>query len=255
MELSFTDPVMINSESTEECVKSIEECLSACNTDSIKRAGNLFLNSKFDLHEEYVALTKEKLSAEVSKVDFSKSVNAAGIINGWVSEKTEGSIEKIISPDILSDSTFLTLVTAILFKGKWKEKFRDYGSQGFWSISGMKQEVKMAKFMIRRGKYLFGYFKDENDTQVIDIPYQDGLKMTVIMPKGNLYEFESSLSIEKMNHYFRNVRTWHEIILKMPKFKFGVTYDLKKERLKNDGINILKVGSFVFYRNIYGLIF
>ena len=94
---------MINSESTEECVKSIEECLSACYTDSIKRAGNLFLNSKFDLHDEYVALTKEKLSAEVSKVDFSKSVNAAKIINDWVREKTDGLIDKIISPDILSD--------------------------------------------------------------------------------------------------------------------------------------------------------
>ena len=53
--------------------------------------------------------------------------------------------------------------------------------------------------------------------------------MTVIMPKGDVYEFESSLSIEKMNHYFQNVRTWGEIILEMPKFKFGVTYDLKKE--------------------------
>ena len=57
--------------------------------------------------------------------------------------------------------------------------------------------------------------------------------MTVIMPKGDVYEFESSLSIEKMNHYFQNVRTWGEIILEMPKFKFGVTYDLKKEWLKN----------------------
>ena len=225
---------MINSESTEECVKSIEECLSACNTDSIKRAGNLFLNSKFDLHEEYVALTKEKLSAEVSKVDFSKSVNAAKIINDWVSEKTDGSIDEIISPDILSDSTLVTLVTAILFKGKWEKKFHDYGSDIFWSISDMNQEEKMAEFMMLQTKNLFGYFKDENDTHVIDIPYQDGLKMTVIMPKGHLYEFESSLSIETINHYFQNVRTGGEIILKMPKFKFGVTYDLKKEWLKNN---------------------
>ena len=156
-------------------------------------------------------------------------MNAAGIINGWVSEKTDGSIDQIISPDILSESTLLTLVTAILFKGKWKEKFHDSGSQGFWSISGMKQEVKMADFMMLQTKNLFGHYNDESDTQVIDIPYQDGLKMTVIMPKGDLYEFESNLSIEKINHYFQNVRTRHEIILKMPKFKFGVTYDLKKE--------------------------
>ena len=65
---------MKNLESTEKCAKSIEECLSACNTDSIKRAGNIFLNKRFDLNEKYVALTNEKLDAEVSKVDYSNSV-------------------------------------------------------------------------------------------------------------------------------------------------------------------------------------
>ena len=175
---------MINLESTEECAKSIEECLCACNTDSIKRAANLFLNFKFYLHEEYVALTKEKLNAEVSKVDFSKSVNAAGIINDWVSKKTDGLIDQIITPDILSDSTLLTLVTAILFKGKWEEKFENSGSQGFWSISGMKQEVKMAKFMRLHRKNLFGHYKDESETQVIDIPYKDqGSKRNIFSMK------------------------------------------------------------------------
>ena len=65
---------------------------------------------------------------------------------------------------------------------------------------------------------------------MIDIPYQDGLKMTIIMPEGNLHEFESGLSTEKMNHYFQKTSvTYEAIILAMPKFKFGVTYDLKKE--------------------------
>ena len=56
--------------------------------------------------------------------------------------------------------------------------------------------------------------------------------MTIIMPEGNVYEFESGLSTEEMNHYFQNVSIYKEIILAMPKFKFGVTYDLKKEGLE-----------------------
>ena len=80
-------------------------------------------------------------------------------------------------------------------------------------------------------EHRFGHYEDEKKTQVIDIPYQDGLKMTVIMPEENLYEFESGLSTEKINHYFQIVSNgWpRKIILKIPKFKFGVTYDLKKE--------------------------
>ena len=169
----------------------------------------------------------------MSKVDYSNSAAAAGIINDWVSEKTDGLIDTLISPDMISDLTLLTLVTAILFKGKWEEKFETAGEHDFRATSGKTEEVKKAKFMKLKKKNLFGHYEDENNTQVIDIPYQDGLKMTVIMPKGNyaqrIYEFESSLSIEKINHYFQNVRTWGKIILKMPKFKFGVTYDLKKE--------------------------
>jgi len=244
---------MSNLESTGECVKSIEECLSVCNTDSIKRAANLFLNNKFDLHEKYVVSTNEKLGAEVSKVDYSNSVAAAGIINDWVSEKTDGLIDTLISPDMISDLTLLTLVTAILFKGKWEEKFETAGEHDFRSTSGKKEEVKKAKFMKLKKKKLFGHYEDENNTQVIDIPYRktpknfeklrkilgiqpkDGLKMTVIMPEGNLDEFESGLTTEKMNHYFQEVfPSGREIILKMPKFKFGVTYDLKKERLKEN---------------------
>ena len=77
--------------------------------------------------------------------------------------------------------------------------------------------------------------------QVIDIPYQDGLKMTIIMPEGNLHEFESGLSTGKMNHYFQATVTHRDLILEMPKFKFGVTYDLKKEWLEyNNFVEIFK---------------
>jgi serpin B len=208
-----------------ECMKSIEDCLAACDTDSIKRAANLFLNHKFDLHDSYLSATNEKLGAKVSKVDYSKSAAAAALINDWVSSATDGLIDTLITPDMLSDLTLLTLVTAILFKGKWEEKFETDEDRDFTVTSG----AKKAKFMKLKKKNLFGHYEDDDLTQVIDIPYQDGLKMTVIMPKGNLEEFESTLTSDKMTHYFEEVfPSGREIILRMPKFKFGVTYDLKK---------------------------
>jgi serpin B len=213
-------------------MKSIEECLSECDKDSIKRAANVFLNHKFDLHQQYVTATNEKLGAEVSKVDYSNAVAAAGLINDWVSSKTDGLIDTLISPDMVSSMTLLTLVTAILFKGKWEEKFEADGERDFktGSTSGA-DVIKKAKFMKLKKKNLFGHFEDDDLTQVIDIPYQDGLKMTVIMPGNDqsLDQFESGLTSQKMSHYFQEVfPSGREIILKMPKFKFGVTYDLKK---------------------------
>ena len=174
---------LINSlESTEDCAKSIEECLSACDTESIKRAGNLFLNNKFDLRENFVALTNQKLGAEVSKVDFTNSISAAGIINGWVSEKTDGLIKEIISPEMISESMLMTLVTAILFKGKWIKKFVDSGEGIFYkkslenesleSLDKESFEEAIRSFLVRTNfmqlseRNLFGYYKDENKTQV-----------------------------------------------------------------------------------------
>ena len=59
--------------------------------------------------------------------------------------------------------------------------------------------------------------------------------MTIIMPEGNLDEFESTLRTEKLNHYYQEVSpSEREVILKMPKFGFGVTHDLNKEGLQYD---------------------
>ena len=127
-------------------------------------------------------MTNEKLGAEVSKVDFTNSVTAAGIINGWVSEKTDGLINEIISPDMIdADLTFMTLVTAILFKGKWIKKFVDSGEGIFYKKSldnesldeesfeeAMRNHVFFVRtnFMQLSERDLFGYYKDENKTQV-----------------------------------------------------------------------------------------
>ena len=120
-------------------------------------------------------MTNEKFGAEVSKIDFTNSEAAAGIINNWVSKKTDGLINGIISPDMISEFSRMTLVTAILFKGKWVEKFRQAGKGVFWSLSGKTEEVevhpnfmrldssKLENFMVET---LFGYYKDENKTQV-----------------------------------------------------------------------------------------
>ena len=130
-------------------------------------------------------MTKQKLGAEVSKVDFTNSVSAAGIINGWVSEKTDGLINEIISPDMIdAHLTFMTLVTAILFKGKWIKKFVDSGKGTFYkksledeSLESLDEEsfeeairnhvfFVETNFMQLRERNLFGYYKDENKTQV-----------------------------------------------------------------------------------------
>ena len=121
-------------------------------------------------------MTNQKLGAEVSKVDFTNSISAAGIINNWVSEKTDGLVNEIISPDMIdADLTFMTLVTAILFKGKWIKKFVDSGEGIFYKKSldnesmdkeSFEEAIRSDYFFVRtnfmklRERNLFGYYKD-----------------------------------------------------------------------------------------------
>lgn len=215
--------------SAEECGVAISECLAACNRDSVKRAANLFLNQNCSLSNDYLAKVNEKLDAKVSNVDYSNSIKAAEIINDWVSGKTDGLIDSLVSPDMLSDLTLLTLVTAILFKGKWEEKFETDQDRPFGKKSTPAAEQSSYKFMKLKKKNYFGHFEDDDGHQVIDIPYKDGLKMTIILPNEALDELESTLDCHKIKFYFDQVfASGREIMVRMPKFKFGTTYDLKK---------------------------
>jgi len=257
--LKFWDTV--STASTEECRKSIENCFTGSNSDSIKRGAKLFLNHKymldhrhidwtsitngakfsqvdlftiknhiFDLQEKYVSSTERIGERTIQFHNFTYSTGVAEIINKWARAKTDGLIGTLINPEMVSNRPKeLTLVTAISFKGKWKEKFEPSGEQDFKVIFGETTIVKKTEFMELKRKNLFGHYQDENNTQVINIPYQDDMKMTIIMPEGNLDEFESTLTTEKLNHYFQEVSpSEREVILKMPKFGFGVTHDLTK---------------------------
>ena len=196
----------------------------------------LFFNQIFDLQEKYVSWTERIGDRAIQFHNFKYSKGVAEIINKWAKAKTDGLIGTLINPDMVSNrDSELTLVTAISFKGKWKEKFDPSGEQDFEVISSETTIVKKTEFMELKRKNLFGHYQDENNTQVINIPYQDDMKMTIIMPDGNLDEFESTLTTEKLNHYIQEVSpSEREVILQMPKFGFGVTHDLTKEGLQYD---------------------
>lgn len=56
-------------------------------------------------------------------INFANRARAANTINSWVSQKTHGKIENLISPDALNGLTRLVLVNAIYFKGNWVHRF------------------------------------------------------------------------------------------------------------------------------------
>lgn len=128
--------------------KQLEEHLSTSNAIWYNDAYGILPKKNFlDVNALYYG-------ADLYKANF-KNVNVAADVNLWVSEKTDGMIEKML--DNVSEKAIMLLVNTVLFDSGWKQEngyrraavdFTDYGGRtksvsGFYSTG-------------------YSYFKSEN---------------------------------------------------------------------------------------------
>jgi serine protease inhibitor len=143
-----------------------------------KIANSIWYRQGLTFQKEFIELNKTYFDALVRGLNFDDS-DAAGTINNWVDENTNGKIKRIVEPPISSDMVMF-LINAIYFKGLWtyqfeKEKTTD---EKFFLPDGSSKSCKM---MIQEGD--FDYFEN-SDFQIISLPYGDGdFSMIVFLPR------------------------------------------------------------------------
>ncbi|MED2942777.1 serpin family protein [Bacillus swezeyi] len=141
---------------------------------------------------------------------------AADQVNGWVSKKTKGRIDRIIDdvgPDILA-----YIINTVYFKESWKEEFDQHLTvdQPFYSPAG---SAKKHPMMTQTNR--FPYLQNKH-FQAVKLPYKDErLSLAVFLPEKteNLQSFLKRLT-------YQNWRRWQagwkmkQVELKLPKFSF-----------------------------------
>lgn len=75
----------------------------------------------FTLDEDYAERLRTLYGAEIAPIAFAQP-GAAGQINGWVSDATDGMIKEIVNDQSVQDMTLL-LVNALCFDAKWVRAF------------------------------------------------------------------------------------------------------------------------------------
>lgn len=75
-----------------------------------------FLDRKFQPNPDFLQVLKESYSTEAFNVEFAKKQESLDTINGYVSGKTGGKIDKLL--DSVEDDVAMYLVSYIYFKGK-----------------------------------------------------------------------------------------------------------------------------------------
>ncbi|RXG55153.1 Serpin A3-7 [Armadillidium vulgare] len=133
----------------------------------------LFLQKEFPILESFKTISEASYITEVEKLDFKGSPDAAkDRINAWVSESTEGKIDKIFNSP-LPVFTKLIAVNTLFFNASWKFPFNP-------------ESTKDGIFFTGKEKITIPMMKNE-----INIPYlidkKLGLEMVSLPYEGNRF--------------------------------------------------------------------
>ena len=186
-----------------------------------------------------LVLTGGNVSGEfktILKKNYDAKIFGGGLdqINGWVKQRTEGKIEKILEE--LDPNSVCVLLNAIYFKGVWESQFQKNQTHDVPFRVTASNKVTVP-FMYQKSdfKMLTG-----NDFKAISIPYKGkSLSMVILLPQAvdGLAALEKQLTTQMLKEWVEKLdkQGVKEIELYMPKFKLETTYDLVSH-FKNMGM-------------------
>lgn len=143
-------------------------------------ANSIWYRKSFQVQDDFIQTNSKYYNALVSSLDFS-SPDASSTINNWVSDATNGKIDRIVGQ--ISPLDMMFLINAIYFKGQWRHEFEKNKTTGqvFYLRNG--EEVQVPTMQVESK---FRYF--ENDyCSAVEMPYGRGnFSMVLMLPEENL---------------------------------------------------------------------
>ena len=202
---------------------------------TLSTANRLWVKDNFQLLQSFLDDAQNLFGAQPQSVDFSDPVSAAGIINQWVSDQTNGKIQNLIPPNAINGLTRLILTNAIYFKGTWQSSFSGAFTRqaDFTTAPG---QTSPAQMMFQNNNFNYYTQGGPNAFQAIDLPYTgNNLDMLVILPTNpDLTNFDASLTPDLFNQVSAGLQSAN-VDLYLPRFQLSETYDLVSP-LENLGI-------------------
>ena len=181
-----------------------------------------------DVKQDFIDVLTEFYDAALFTEDFQDEATA-GKINSWVSEKTNGKIEKVIEK--IGPQAVMYLINAIYFKAAWTTSFdKESTYEGAFILSdGTEGKADYMAFApdqeVPEFKNYSTDWSDENGYSVVRIPYgRDVFAFYGIVPnpgnKTNIDEFIKKIAENGIDSYFSQLEKggFH---VQLPKFKFA----------------------------------
>ncbi|TDT33436.1 serpin family protein [Naumannella halotolerans] len=143
----------------------------------IDLAGQIFARPEIAWSEEYLNVLSRWYGTGIAETDFTDADGAAGVINDWVSDHTEGKIEDLLGPGSITPDTAIALVNALYLAAPWAEPFSEDGPVPFTTAAG---ETVQAPMLHAKGRWTAAV---GDHYTAVSIPYLGGdLAMMVALP-------------------------------------------------------------------------
>lgn len=184
--------------------------------------------------DEFLQKNADYYGASIYKSPFDEST--VKDINGWVSEHTDGMINKIIGE--IDPLTVMYLINAICFDAEWSSPYSEYAiyEGNFYGLSGTTTAELMRSEENR-------YITDENAVGFIKY-YTNGYSFMAILPAEgmSLADYIDTLEGDDLVRLFKSAE-YAKVNATLPKFKYEYSVTLN-DALKEMGINSAFGGGF-----------
>jgi serpin B len=197
---------------------------------TLSEVDQAWVQQHLHLLTDFTGTLTRDYAAPLASIDFTNAERAAGTINRWVSEKTNGKITKLVTPDQL-DAAELVLTDAVYLDAKWKSAFDPKRTTNDPFHLGAGPTVPVPT--MHRTEHL--------DTAsgagwtAVAIPYQgDALELDVIVP-DDLARFERQLDPAGLAGILTSMQL-RDVDLALPKFEFRARFDNLKDSLGALGV-------------------
>lgn len=187
-------------------------------------ANACWVQQDFPLLPAFKNILQTTFNTSAYVVDFNRDPRqATKKINDWVTEQTQGKINKLMMSSDVSSQTRLVLTSAIYMKGKWEHLFdsKNTKKEPFY-IAGKKHFIQSSMMHTSA----FYPLLVEKDFAMIEIPYvissNEGpqLAMLIMLPQEELElnRLEKELTWDRWKNSLSQLKS-QKVNLVMPKFK------------------------------------
>ena len=185
------------------------------------------------VNEDYKTTLENSYLSELYVKPFDQST--VSDVNSWVSQNTDGKIDKILQS--IDPSNVMFLINAIYFKADWTNPFQESDTQlrDFNLTDGTMVQVETMQ-----QKETFKYIEGDGFAAAT-LPYgREQVAMYVFLPDANmtLDGFMQGLTQEKLDNAINSMYSAHDMDVRLPKFKYEYGVKRLNTALESLGMGI-----------------